>query len=172
MSYALQPGDSLSLEERGPGIDHAIANDVQGRSCPAPQRPGGERTVCAELEFTPALGPGGRREVLAVVTHGGIPVTRVPIASFTVEFPMPTKPSHLQLIRQGSNVVVDWSRVAHQSDHTLSVTLSDGREFGDTPGPNCRGFLLRGVGADVGVAVEVAGQSRDPREDRRSEDAV
>jgi len=161
ISYALQPGDSLSLEERGRGIDHVIANHVQGRSCPAPQRPGGERTLCAELEFTPALGPAGKREVLAVVTRGGLPVTRMPIASYTAEFPMPTRPSHLQLIRQGSSVVVDWSREAHESDYTVSVKLSDGREFGDTPGPSCRGFLLRGVGSGVGVNVEVAGLRRD-----------
>jgi hypothetical protein len=108
------------------------------------------------------MGTAGKREIEAVVSRGGIVITRLVIASY--EFagsPMPTKPSHLQLVRQGNDVVVDWSRVAHESDYTLSVKLSDGREFGNTPGPSCRGFLIKGVGSDVGASVELAGLRKD-----------
>jgi hypothetical protein len=162
MSYALQPGDTLALEEHGRNEDQPIANNVVGKSCPAPQRPGGERTVCAKVPFTPALGNPGTREIEAVVTRGGLVITRRVIASFHFAgSPLPSKPTHLQLIRQGNDVVVDWSRVAHESDYTLSVKLSDGREFGDTPGPSCRGFLLKGVGSDVGVSAELAGLRKD-----------
>jgi hypothetical protein len=162
MSYALPPGDTLALEEHGGTENQPISNNVVGKTCPAPQRPGGEKAVCAEVPFTPGIGTAGKREIEAVVSRGGIVITRLVIASY--EFagsPMPSKPTHLQLVRQGNDVVVDWSRVAHESDYTLSVKLSDGREFGNTPGPSCRGFLIKGVGSDVGASVELAGLRKD-----------
>ena len=136
MSYALQPGDSVSLEESGARDDQVIVDKVQGHACPVPQRPHAkERTLCADLLFTPGLGPAGKREVFAVVTRNGMPITRVLIATFHVAAsPLPSKPGHLQLIRQGSNVVVDWSRVAHESDFDL------------TGFPAIRGWLKRVAG--------------------------
>src|SRR5262249_41518313 len=82
VSYAVPPGDRLALEEHGGKDDQSIANNVVGKSCPAPRRPGGERTVCAEVPFTPALGDAGTREIEAVVSRGGLVITRQVIASF------------------------------------------------------------------------------------------
>jgi hypothetical protein len=117
---------------------------------------------CAEIRFQPAFGPAGARELFALVTHNGVPVLTLPVASFQVGAPaLPSRPGRLQLVRRNGGVVVAWSPSAAATGYTVSVTLSDGRMLGLTPAGRCRGVLVRGVSASLAVSAEVAGLRPD-----------
>jgi PKD repeat protein len=162
LAYAVPAGDSISLVERGAREEHTITSRVAGRACPGPSRPGGEPLRCAEIRFQPAFGPAGTRELFALVTHNGVPVLTLPVASFQVGAPaLPSRPGRLQLVRRNGGVVVAWSPSAAATGYTVSVTLSDGRMLGLTPAGRCRGVLVRGVSASLAVSAEVAGLRPD-----------
>jgi hypothetical protein len=163
VSYALPPGAQLDLLERGPAVEHLIASDVKGKPCPGPDRPGGQTLLCFRKIFAPAFGPGGRRQILAVVTRDGIPLSTTPIAGFTVPKPrLPSRPGRLRLERRDSTVAVAFDRSAGAASHTLSFSLSTGKRFGVQPSQlSCRAVLVRDIARSVKVSVRVAGVRRD-----------
>jgi hypothetical protein len=162
LAYALPSGESMSLVERGSKSEHTIAARVHGHRCPGPNRPGGESLLCAKVSFSPAFGPGGKRQIIAVVTRGGLPVTNIAVASFRVGAPaLPRKPAHLQLARRSNSVVLAWRTQSVASSYSISIKLSTGRMFGMTVPARCSGVNIRSVARSVGVSVEVAGLRQD-----------
>ena len=121
------------------------------------------RTYLDRKTFTPAFGPGGRREIVAVVTRSGIPLSTTTVARFTAPKPkLPSRPVRLRLGRRGSTVVVAFDSSARAVSHTLSFSLSSGKRFGVQPAKrSCRAVLITGIARSVRVAVRVAGVRRD-----------
>ncbi len=158
LAYALPEGASLTIVERGAGVERTLASAVHGRSCPGPNRPGGEHLLCARIDFVPAPGPGGRRSLIALVNRNGIPVSQQTIATFTAPTPpVPTTPRGLRMGRAGTSVSVAWTASRNAAFQTLSVVLGSGRSFGLQPGARCSSVRLNGVAAGVSVSVALAG---------------
>jgi hypothetical protein len=158
LAYAVPAGATLSLVERGTGVERTLATTVSGHACSGPNRPGGEHLLCADVTFTPAAGPGGRRSVIAVINRSGLPDGEQVVATFTAPAQtLPTTPARLRMARSGSTVSVAWTASRNAAFHTLSVVLGSGRKFGLQPGARCSSVHLTGVSAAVSVAVEVAG---------------
>ena len=163
MSYALPAGATMAIVERGPKVEHTLAAKVAGKSCPGPNRPGGQKLLCFTKTFTPSFGPAGTREILAVVSRDGVPLSTTRVATFKAPKPAtPTKPARLRLERRSSTVVVAFDRSLNASSHTLSFSLSTGKMFGVQPSKlSCRTVLITGVPKGVAVSVRVAGVRRD-----------
>jgi hypothetical protein len=165
VAYAVPAGTSVRLVERAKGINHTLAARLRGRRCPGlpRMRPGtSERILCANVRFRPSRGPGGKREVQAIVTRGAVPVLQQDIASFRA--PRQTLPSRVGALRarrgKGS-LTVAFSPSVGASRYSLSVKLSDGRELAFDLGGACRALRVAHVPAGVGASVKIVGVRYD-----------
>ena len=161
VAYAVPVGTSVRLIEHAKGINHTIAMRLRGRRClglPA-RRPGtDEKILCTSLRFSPSPGPGGRRELQAVVTRKGIPILQKTIASFRVpRLTLPSRVAKLRAQRGKGNLVIAFSASAGASRYSVSAKLSDGRALAFDLGPSCRALRIANVPSTVAAAVKIAG---------------
>jgi hypothetical protein len=122
LHYSLtdRPGVTVSFIESGRRIDHLVRTV-----------PGGRGTV----PFTPQAGPGGRREVYALVQDHGEPLARPLIATFTAPAPpRPARVRHLTVTDRGHAFRISFAATRGASQYLVRVTVSDGRVlFYDLP---------------------------------------
>jgi hypothetical protein len=84
--------------------------------------PNGER-----LRFTSALGSGGRREIVALVSLSGMPTRPMVVARYMAPPPPGAgRPSRLTLARRGRSLSIRWGRAANADSYLCVVSLSDG----------------------------------------------
>jgi hypothetical protein len=133
VAYAVPVGTSVRLVERGKGINHTIAAHLRGRRCAGlpRMRPGtDEKILCANIRFRPSHGPGGKREVQAVVTRGAIPLLQKNIASFRApRQTLPSRVGKLRARRRHGSLVVAFRGSHGASRYSVSAKLADGREL-------------------------------------------
>ena len=165
VAYAVPVGTSVRLLERGKRVTRTIAKHLRGRRCPGlpAMRPHtNEKILCATIRFSPAPGPGGTREIQAVVTRRGIPLFQKNVASFHV--PKPTLPSRIKTLRarRGKNsLLIAFSRSLEASRYSVSAKLSDGRELAFDLAGGCRALRIARVPAKVAATVKIAGVRYD-----------
>jgi hypothetical protein len=64
-----------------------------------------------EIPFTPAPGPGGRRQIVAVVLIDGVPAPQQVIARYKAPKPEHAdRPGKLQVKRRGTKIIAKWAR--------------------------------------------------------------
>ncbi|MDO9356680.1 MAG: hypothetical protein Q7T55_23475 [Solirubrobacteraceae bacterium] len=163
VQYALPEGASLSLAERGEGIGGTLAKNVRGKRCArtAPLEDG-RRLMCARLTFTPSRGPGGKRQIEALVSRDGIPITTKTIATFRASRErLPSRPAKLRARRVGTSVVVALPKVSGASRLSASATLADGRMLGFDLAASCRAVRIPAVDKGDSVRFKVAGVRYD-----------
>ena len=155
----------MRLLERGKRVTRTIAVHLHGRRCPGlpVMRPHtNEKILCATIRFRPSPGPGGTREIQAVVTRHGIPLFQKNIASFHV--PKPTLPSPVKALRarrgRGS-LTIAFSRSFGASRYSVSAKFSDGRELAFDLAGGCRALRIARVPAKVAATVKIAGVRYD-----------
>jgi hypothetical protein len=107
------PGTAIVFVERGP------AGDV----------PLGTATGAAgTLRFTSGKGPGGRRQILAQATRGGVAYLSPVVASYRAPaIPKPGAVGHLRAARTGGALTVRFTGARGAKTYTVKVLLSDGR---------------------------------------------
>jgi hypothetical protein len=80
------------------------------------------------LRFTPAPGPGGTREVIALVAQKGIPRKELTVARYVAPSPPKPKRPKVTLKRSGtSKLVVSWPKDPVARGWVVRAKLSDGR---------------------------------------------
>lgn len=163
LAYSPPAGEQVALVERGRKVQHTLERRLKGRRCPhGPSRVGGRPLLCARLQFRPSFGPGGRRKVLALVTRNGQPIRTVKLATFRVASPArPRRQTSLRMVRRHGGVEFAWAGAAFARNHSISVRLSSGREFGVLSHAGCRAVFLRGIPRGVSVRVRIVGLRRD-----------
>jgi hypothetical protein len=165
VAYAVPVGTSVRLVERAKGLNHTITTSLRGRRCPGlPQmRPGtDERILCANVRFRPSPGPGGTRQVQAVVMRSGIPLLLKNIASFRAPRPaLPSRIAALHAQRGKGLLVIQFSGSLGASRYSASATLSDGRELAFDLAGGCRALRIANVPAAVAATVKIAGVRYD-----------
>lgn len=80
------------------------------------------------LRFVPAAGPGGRRQIVALVTQDSIPAPGVVVASYVA--PRPARlhaPSGVRVSRVGARLKVSWRPVPGAWRYSALVSLTGGR---------------------------------------------
>ncbi|MDO9409342.1 hypothetical protein [Patulibacter sp.] len=169
LAYAVAPGTSVRLTERGPKIGRTIIGSVKGRPCRGTRPlPDGRRLRCVTRTFKPSRGPGGKRSVQAVVTRKGIALTQETVATFVAPRErLPALPGRLRARRTKSGaLVVAFPKVEGASRYSATAVLSDGRKLGFDLGPKCRAVRIPRVPKGVRATVKVAGVRYDTRPGR------
>jgi hypothetical protein len=146
------PDVAVDVFERGRGAQHAIGS-LKGSH--------------GVLRFTPAAGPGGRRDIIAVPHGVGAPPTRsTVIAHYVAPKPAaPTAPRHVSLARGRGAMRVSWSPSAGAKRYVVRATLRDGRRqeipvkashrfavLQHVPGPDAGAVRVYAIGADALVS--------------------
>ena len=113
---------------------------VKGRSCKGRQTlRGGRKLLCAQVTFRPSRDPVGVRRIQAVVSRGGIPLSRTDVASFRAPAQQrPCRPGALRARRGDGIVLVAIPRSRGASRYAASAVLSDGRRLGFDLEPECQ----------------------------------
>ena len=167
LNYSVRPrpGQTVQFAESGAGASHLIGTAHGSHGA---------------LHFTPAIGPAGRRSILAIVSMGGLPTERIAVARYLAPGPpVAAAPRGLAVRRVRGALAVRWSTGANTTGFHLTVIDTDGtrslyilprRAHAFTaPGPPDAGaaISLAGVGPDgnagPAVTVRIAALSRPGR---------
>jgi hypothetical protein len=114
LSYRIRPrgGQRVTFAERSGRVFHVL---------------GVARGTHGKLRFTPALGPGGRREIVAMISLSGMPSRPLVVARYMA--PPPPRagmPSRLTLARRGGSLSIRWGKATNADSYLCVVKLSDG----------------------------------------------
>ncbi|MTD42794.1 hypothetical protein GKE82_00350 [Conexibacter sp. W3-3-2] len=123
------------------------------------------------LAFTPADGPGGRRQIVALVSRGDLPLSAPVVATYTA--PAPQRPATVRGVRArrtSGAVTVRWRAAARATGYVVRVRgRSSGRTLARVLGSRSRSVRITGVSADDGrLTVTVTGRDRRGRLGRAS----
>jgi hypothetical protein len=161
VAYAVPVGARVKLVEHAKGVEHTIAKNLQGQRCPGlpALRPHtDERILCANITFTPSLGQTRKRQVVAVVSEGPIPLMQKAIASFTAPpLRLPSRVAAMRVQRGKGDLVISFASSSTASHYAVSAKLSDGRELSYYLGAGCHALKITKVPTGVGAAVKIAG---------------
>jgi len=165
VEYAVPAGASVRLAERGKGIGRTIVRSVRGKRCRgAHALPDGRRMLCARVRFQPSRGPGGARQIQAMVSRDGIPLARKNLATFVApRETLPSRPGALRARRVGKGVVVAFLKSRGASRYTATAVLEDGRMLGFDLAASCRAVRIPSVAGNDAVSFKVAGVRYDLR---------
>ena len=163
VQYALPAGATLSLAEQGKGIGGTIKGSVRGKRCKGvPALPDGRRMFCARVKFTPSRGPGGTRQIQALVSRDGMPLTSETVAKYRAPRErLPSRAGALRARRIGTSVVVAFPKISGASRLSASAVLSDGRMLAFDLATSCRAVQIPNVPVDEAVTFKIAGVRYD-----------
>jgi hypothetical protein len=112
------------------------------------------------LPFTPAPGTGGRREIVALVSLGGVVGDRLIVARYLAPpTPVPSRPPTVTATRLRGTLVITWGPSANATGYTARVGLSDGRRILFTTDTKHRVVRIGGFAADDTGTVAIAALS-------------
>lgn len=113
-----EAGQRVRFVERGGAVSHTLGT-VDGGS--------------GRLRFTPAFGPAGKREIVAIVEQEGRVRRELVVGSYVA--PAPEKPGKVKSVtvtRKGHTVTVRWSKAPRATGgYEVFVRLPDGRTYAD-----------------------------------------
>jgi hypothetical protein len=141
-----RPGQSVQFVESGRGVTRSLGVTAGPRGA---------------IPFTPAIGPPGRRQILALVTLGGLPSKRIIVASYVAPGPpQASKPPRLQAVRRASQLALSWGAGANTTGYQIVVLATDGRRMLFHRPAGARGLTVGGFTAS-GATVQVRGIGPD-----------
>ena len=151
LTYRIKPieGQKVRFEERGAlgkaGASLGYATGPRGR-----------------LRFAPANGPTGKRSIIALVESFGTPRKQMKVASYTAPPPLrPAAPRGLRLKRQGTKLVLSWTRTAGLARYRLTVKLTDGRVLLLLPRGTATSAGVTGVAKAETASASLQGERAD-----------
>ncbi len=162
--YATVAGENVSIIEEGKVVGD-IAGKVNGRPCGrAPRSVEAPVRRCATVKFTPTDGPGGKRDLYALVTRAnGMLRAKKKLASYVAPAQLaPSRPRGLRMRRTRSRtgVIVSWRPSRPAASQVITVALSSGARFG-VQTKRCSSLLIKAVPRTAAVDVEISGLRAD-----------
>jgi uncharacterized delta-60 repeat protein len=115
LSYRVmeRAGQVVRFAERGGQVFHILGQAHGSRG---------------KLKFTPAPGPRGHRQILALITLSGGPRPDMVVGGFTAPPPPKAgKPSAVRFARGRDALRISWGPAANASEYLVTVSLSDGQ---------------------------------------------
>jgi hypothetical protein len=132
-----EPGERLKASVTGKGDTRVLHYDVGSapgqlvrfyeRGAATWQELGNARTGKGTIRFTPASGPGGKREIVAAIEVDDLPGPDVTVATFKA--PAPPKAGAVKRVRarrQGKKLAVIWRPAENADRYRVVATLRDG----------------------------------------------
>jgi hypothetical protein len=149
LSYRIRPRktQTVTFVEQAGRVFHVLGTPSETRG---------------RLRFTPAIGPAGRREIVAQISLAGAPNQNLVVARYYAPSPPRASKPHVRFTRSGAVILVTWSAAANAHGYTASAVLTDGQVITFTLGAGQR--RLRLVDAGLGGTLTVAGIGPDGRE--------
>lgn len=122
------------------------------------------------FRFSPAPGPRGRREIVALVEQNGLPRTRLTVATYrapaTAKAP---RPRRARAFRRGSKLVVKWKKTRRVHGYRVRVNLPrDGRRLIFITRRKQTRIKVGGIEKTDVARVTVAGIGADARPGRKA----
>ena len=144
-----QPGQTVRFVESGKDVTRSIAKTSAARG---------------EIQFTPAIGPPGRRKIIAQVSRNGLLSAQYVVASFVAPGPpRAAQPQHLQLARRGSRLLISWGAAANATQgYQVVMIATDGRRQLFQPKPGQLSVIVPSF-SSAGAKVTVEGVGPDGR---------
>ncbi|HUO71261.1 MAG TPA: hypothetical protein VMU39_10825, partial [Solirubrobacteraceae bacterium] len=163
-----QPAPTVAARVSGRGARRALAYRVAGGSglrVTFSELVGGEgshligstSSARGVIRFTPSYGPGGRRQIEALIERDGLPRARVMVATYVAPAPQrPGRVTGLRISRRGAVLRASWKPVAQTTFYLVRVTLSNGRRLVRVVGSRTRSLTLTGIAGSVRASVTVS----------------
>lgn len=80
-----------------------------------------------KLRFTPSDASGTKRQVIALVERGGVPVKQVMVARFDAPPPPIGRARHIRVRRSHGGATISWGAARGARSYIVDVRTSDGR---------------------------------------------
>jgi Concanavalin A-like lectin/glucanases superfamily/PKD domain len=88
---------------------------------------GQAHTGHGQIQFVPAAGRRGQREILALIVENGIVRRSIVVARYRAPGPSrPGRPGNVRVAHHGTTVSASWSSAAGAADYAIILTTSDG----------------------------------------------
>jgi hypothetical protein len=143
----LPAGVAVTIAEQANGFMHTI---------------GPAHTGSGTIRFSPALGPYGRRELIAKVTDNGLPSREQKLGSFVVpKPPLPGRAKGLRVRAAGRAFNFSFKPPPHAAHTLLRIVATDGRHLQQLVAPGTRHGSVPVIGFNDGVTVTVIGLGVD-----------
>lgn len=144
-SVSSRPGLSVSFAERSSRTYHVLGHASGARG---------------SLRFVPAAGAAGRREIVAIVSDGGVQREIVTVASYRAPGPVtPARVRDLRVTRHGRRFRIGFGTALGASYYVLTVRASDGRHLLRLIGRSRHSLTLPVLGYTDHLKVSVLGVS-------------
>jgi hypothetical protein len=136
-----QAGQTVQFVERGRGVFHALGRTSGGRGT---------------LRFTPALGPAGRRAIVALICEHGQATSTLVVGHYRAPpIPRAERVRHLRIIRTRRALLISWAARAGDDGYLVSVEVTDGRRLSYALPAHRRAISIRTLEPGSGASVEV-----------------
>ncbi len=132
---------------------------------------GSTSKVRGNLPFRSAPGPGGKRDIVAIVESGGVPFAKLTVTHYRVPPIRRLRAPKVAVRRRGARLSIGWSRVKRARDYEVRVNLPrDGRRLLFFPPPRKHRLRVRGLeNSDIAsVTVAAIGPDLRPGPDGRA----
>jgi hypothetical protein len=128
---------------------------------------GSSKKASGSLPFRPAPGPGGKRDIVAIVEAGGVPFARLTVTHYRAP---PTRRLRAPIVtarRRGARLLVGWSRVRGARAYQVRINLPrGGRRLLFFPPPKKHRLKVKGLENSDTARVTVAAIGPDLRPGR------
>jgi hypothetical protein len=82
------------------------------------------------IRFTPAAGPAGRRQIVALTSVAGVPVEQRVVATYVAPPPgKPGRPGSVRVSRRATAMQITWTPALRATQYLVHVRLDDGRRL-------------------------------------------
>lgn len=110
------------------------------------------------LHFTSALGPAGKRDIVAELVRNGVPVRKSVVATYNaLGFPKLARPAGVRVQRHGSTVVVHWRPVGGAALYAVTFTTKGARTMAVVRGTTASFSGFSGAGTALVGALDARG---------------
>lgn len=111
------------------------------------------------IRFRPAVGPGGRRRIIASPTVDGVPIPNQTLTTYRAPALVKTgTPRRVRLRRRGTRLTVRWSKARGAKRYGVVLKLSDGSTRSFRLSPRRRSLRIRPVPLSLSGSVRVSAQ--------------
>jgi hypothetical protein len=152
LNYTISAGSPASVQfvEEATGIYHAL---------------GSPRGRHGTLNFTPQIGTGGRRQIVAIFTSGaGIPAGKQTVATYTAAPPAtPGKPARLRITVSRTTFRLSFSPPSNSRRTIVLLIASDGRHIQQVLAAKTRSLTIPVIGFSDRITARVYGVSATGR---------
>ena len=152
----VQKHDQIKAKVTGKGRDLKLRYDVgnvKGRTVAFSEKANGvysgvgtAKSGKGTIEFEPAIGPAGPRQIVAAEDVDGISAPEVVVDSYKSPGPLPApKMKKVRAKRRGSKLLVSWGKVNATNGYTVTVTQLNGDQKSVTVSAKKSSVKIKGL---------------------------